>query len=407
MDPYEGSSANTNNDNITQDISDDMATLFLGYASQYRVQQHGLQQNQTRHQNPTAGQQFGGYQYNQPGFQGMSFGESSGSQTNNMFNPNFGYGQQFGSQTYSPQADWEYAVQMDQQDVDYNNYFAHQYDEGLRYNEENMYEHYQEGERAHDPHDDVEELIEMDQQAVAEEQNVAQECEDFFQWDDQDLDGMEDHDEDWHDIGGDDDGNVNGGEANAMEPIPFFDDRDRLGDDLTDMLNNYANSVVRYCCNRTPPSPERPRIPRPVGRPRHTSILTGSRWIHELLNGNPTTFYWQLRMRKTIFLELHHELVTKGGLESVTQSRVSTMESLAIFLRTVARGAKTRDSEHRFQHSTDTISRHNRKVLKALFEIAPLHIRGPDFNEIPPKISGESTFMPWFKVNNNVRNLTL
>jgi hypothetical protein len=43
-------------------------------------------------------------------------------------------------------------------------------------------------------------------------------------------------------------------------------------------------------------------------QPMHTSILTGQRWLEELLNGHPTRFYNQLGMKKLVFCRLLLEL---------------------------------------------------------------------------------------------------
>jgi hypothetical protein len=52
-------------------------------------------------------------------------------------------------------------------------------------------------------------------------------------------------------------------------------------------------------------------------RPMHTSILTGQRWLEELLNGHSTRFYNQLGMKKHIFCRLLSELQVKSGHETI------------------------------------------------------------------------------------------
>jgi hypothetical protein len=90
-------------------------------------------------------------------------------------------------------------------------------------------------------------------------------------------------------------------------------------------------------------------------QPMHTSILTGQRWLEELLNGHPTRFYNQLGMKKLVFCRLLLELRVKSGLHDT--KHVKAEEQLAIFLYLCRTGASSRLLMERFQRSPDTISR--------------------------------------------------
>jgi len=65
-------------------------------------------------------------------------------------------------------------------------------------------------------------------------------------------------------------------------------------------------------------------------QPMHTSILTGQRWLEELLNGHSTRFYNQLGMKKHVFCKLLLELQVKSGLRDTRN--VKAKEQLAIFV---------------------------------------------------------------------------
>src|ERR1700761_1134361 len=54
------------------------------------------------------------------------------------------------------------------------------------------------------------------------------------------------------------------------------------------------------------------RSPEPI--PMHPSILTGQRWLDELLNGHPQRCLNQLGMYPASFCLLWWEMVTNGGL---------------------------------------------------------------------------------------------
>jgi len=90
-------------------------------------------------------------------------------------------------------------------------------------------------------------------------------------------------------------------------------------------------------------------------QPMHTSILTGQRWLEELLNGHSTQFYNQLGMKKHVFCKLLLELQVKSGLRDT--KNVKAEEQLAIFVYLCRTGSSSRLLMERFQRSSDTISR--------------------------------------------------
>lgn len=89
--------------------------------------------------------------------------------------------------------------------------------------------------------------------------------------------------------------------------------------------------------------------------PYHTSILSGSAWLQELLNGHRDRMKDNLAVRPTVFRRLEEELVVLGGLQS--RRYVDVSEQLAIFLYQAVTNNSIRKTAERFQRSNETISR--------------------------------------------------
>jgi hypothetical protein len=111
-------------------------------------------------------------------------------------------------------------------------------------------------------------------------------------------------------------------------------------------------------------------------RAMHTSILTGQRWLDELLTGSqfrsifldilsdlcvsqcighPSRFRRQFGMQRFVFRKLLRELEHKCGLHNT--KHVTSEEQLAIFLRIARTGMGNQEMQERFQRSGDTISK--------------------------------------------------
>jgi hypothetical protein len=92
-------------------------------------------------------------------------------------------------------------------------------------------------------------------------------------------------------------------------------------------------------------------------QPYHDSILTGEKWLQELLlTCNNFRFYEQLGVNKEPFLDLVKEL---EELYLIKQMRhMSTEEQVAIFLYSVVTNVSNRKVAKRFQRSGETVSRY-------------------------------------------------
>ena len=100
-------------------------------------------------------------------------------------------------------------------------------------------------------------------------------------------------------------------------------------------------------------------------RPQHTSILTGQLWMRELLKGHPDSFYDAMGMTKNTFRRLLSELGDRCDLQD-SRNGVSAVEKLGMFLYTAVNGAPYRQTKHRFQHSSSTVSKYVSAILNCL-----------------------------------------
>ncbi|XP_044328520.1 protein ALP1-like isoform X1 [Triticum aestivum] len=128
--------------------------------------------------------------------------------------------------------------------------------------------------------------------------------------------------------------------------------------------------------------------------PRNTSKLTGAQKTREWLEGHPVRFYEQLRVDKHTFYLLRDALCERNLLTDT--KRMDVNEQLVIFLHTIGHNVRNRVIQDRFQHSGETISRHFKRVLKAINGLRDVYITDPS-NEVPNEILGDSRFYPYFK----------
>lgn len=132
-------------------------------------------------------------------------------------------------------------------------------------------------------------------------------------------------------------------------------------------------------------------------RPQRMFPISGQEYTTLLLNGDPDTMRYTLRVDAYTFRTLVNLLVKRGRLKW-DRMRLSVEESLAIFLYICGHGKRHRCAANRFKHSMNTIARHFKYMMLALGNIAYLVIRPPDLNEIPFEILHDKIYYPWFEV---------
>ncbi|XP_059670700.1 protein ALP1-like [Cornus florida] len=124
------------------------------------------------------------------------------------------------------------------------------------------------------------------------------------------------------------------------------------------------------------------------------SILKGETYVMEILNGHRERCYENFRMYHEDFRTLFSTLKGIGLKDS---KFLTVYEQVAIFLLTLSHNQRNRVVAERFQHSTETISRHFDAMLHAVCQLGTHIIAPPDFSVIPNKIRESSRFFPYFK----------
>ncbi|KAK6140364.1 hypothetical protein DH2020_025895 [Rehmannia glutinosa] len=139
----------------------------------------------------------------------------------------------------------------------------------------------------------------------------------------------------------------------------------------------------------------------------YNSLLTGKDWLGELLRGHPNRISNSLRMQKNSFNALCNLLIERNLLNTNRCSRVGVRESVAIFLTTVGFSSRQRTTCERFQHSLETISRHVKRVAKALCKLAPDLIKPTNLQACPQRIMNDPLLYPYFKPHIDNTDITL
>ncbi|KAK9991338.1 hypothetical protein SO802_026323 [Lithocarpus litseifolius] len=110
-------------------------------------------------------------------------------------------------------------------------------------------------------------------------------------------------------------------------------------------------------------------------QPMHDSILTGQGYMKEL-DSNPNKCFEMFHMTRPYLLHLVDKLVGHGYLKE-GQCDVDATQAVAMLLFILGHNIRMRCVADRFQHSTETVSRHFRRVLRALHSYAR-HLIKPD-----------------------------
>ncbi|CAH9097124.1 unnamed protein product, partial [Cuscuta europaea] len=131
--------------------------------------------------------------------------------------------------------------------------------------------------------------------------------------------------------------------------------------------------------------------------PCMTSYLTGEMWINELLSGHDKRCFNAFRMHQETFRHLCFDLENKYGLRP--SYRMSVLEKVGLFVFVLSKGASNRDTQERFQHSGETVSRIFKEVLSAMdgFSRDLIVPKDPEFKDVPIQIGNDERYMPHFK----------
>ncbi|KAI8571393.1 hypothetical protein RHMOL_Rhmol01G0116400 [Rhododendron molle] len=135
--------------------------------------------------------------------------------------------------------------------------------------------------------------------------------------------------------------------------------------------------------------------------PQRTFLAKGQTYTHFLMTEHPTTIKDLLRVDKRTFKSLVSLLVDKGELKW-DHMRLSVEESLAMFLYICGHNERHRVVGHWFQHSTDTISKHFKRMRRALCTVAPIIIQPPNLDATPSEILNDARYYPYFELSSDL-----
>jgi hypothetical protein len=121
---------------------------------------------------------------------------------------------------------------------------------------------------------------------------------------------------------------------------------------------------------------------------------SGYEWVVRTL-GHITDCYKMFRMYPPVFDKLHNLLVESYGLKST--KKMTSVESLALFLYIVGAPQCVRHADNRFVRSLETVSRKFDEVLECMFKlyIDIIKPRDPEFRVVHERLRGAQWY-PWF-----------
>ncbi|XP_042499853.1 uncharacterized protein LOC122078043 [Macadamia integrifolia] len=129
--------------------------------------------------------------------------------------------------------------------------------------------------------------------------------------------------------------------------------------------------------------------------PLNDSSYTGPVRVAEVLAGHVDVCYQEFRLERHVFLNLRDRMVHRGWLVDSRFIRVD--EQLAMFLVIVGQGLSNRQMQRRFNRSGQTISVVFHTVLQAMLNLSLETIRPPNFDVVPPEITNNLKYYPYFK----------
>ncbi|KAG5128982.1 hypothetical protein JHK84_035379 [Glycine max] len=103
------------------------------------------------------------------------------------------------------------------------------------------------------------------------------------------------------------------------------------------------------------------------------------------------------RMKKLVFLELCDILETKYNLKKTRN--VNIYEQVGLFLYILSQPSSVHNYEERFQHSSETISRHFHSVLEVVCMLAKdiIKLVDPSFRDTANEILKDAKYRPYFR----------
>ncbi|XP_040379111.1 uncharacterized protein LOC102715196 [Oryza brachyantha] len=138
-------------------------------------------------------------------------------------------------------------------------------------------------------------------------------------------------------------------------------------------------------------------------RPLHTSILTGSIKVKEILEGHENWSKAEFRMEPEIFRATARYLSMKSLL--CDTRGVDVEEQLGMFMYMISHNASNQDLQNAFQHSGETISRKINEVFHIVPTLAERFVKLPDSTHTHMKIASDPRFWPYFQIQEKEKEL--
>jgi hypothetical protein len=131
-----------------------------------------------------------------------------------------------------------------------------------------------------------------------------------------------------------------------------------------------------------------------IKSPYNDAPFTGDAYVQHILNGNRLRAQSMFRLSVNVFKICSDELFLLD--EEPVSKLVSMDEQLAIFLYIVGQNATNRQTQDRFQHSGETISRVFHHIIYLLLQLQKKYIVSPPVNVAHESILDNPKFSPFF-----------
>ena len=182
-----------------------------------------------------------------------------------------------------------------------------------------------------------------------------------------------------------------GEKSDEDDEARMCDDDSKTNSDVSDGMHNVNETFFRMSVDHKDKYYNQ--------RPMRTSKLSVNAFMKKVLNGHLGVYYEMFRMDIDVLRHLCNESKRFRILKE-DNGIVSLEESVAIFLYIIGPNTCMRVVSDRFQHSTETVQRRFRRVLRAIHQLGMILIKpDPRYNELPPSLHTNGKYYSWFKVH--------
>ena len=181
-----------------------------------------------------------------------------------------------------------------------------------------------------------------------------------------------------------------GEKSDEDDEARMCDDDSKTNSDVSDGMHNVNKTFFRMSVDHMDKYYNQ--------RPMRTSKLSVDAFMKKVLNGHLGVYYEMFRMDIDVLRHLCNEL-KRFRIFKEDNGIVSVKELVAMFLYIISHNTHMRVVYDRFQHSTETVQRRFRRVLRAIHQLGVILIKPkPRCNELPSFLHTNKKYYPWFKV---------